>query len=686
MSVRSCKTYTIETPIEYSLLVLKELVLFNNFEIKKQNKSIDFHNVNESIQKVTSRNNDLESIIKEYYLLTNSKKPKNTVDLTEDILKRIDKYSKKIKRDIDTSLDIIKRVEDLSHDLERVTHDLSFLEPLKDIEEMLFMEFHLISVFIVKVSPEKQNELDTILEQNPDTDIVHTVKYSEEADLNIIVTPSTKEDEIRKSLQLTNFDVLVLHRNTEHASPHKVYEEFSLLQEQTKKELSDIVDRFIKINKDQIDLLETLIRINEIELESLHNLENIRIYESDINTTTTPEDNTLKNSDIKTDYSLNSIVTISGWMDEAQEKYLQKRLQNIAPQVELVPSSTLDESRTIIKNSFFIKPFEVVTKLMGNPSIREIDPTPYLAPFFILFFGFALGDAGYGLLMVLLATYVMFFKQNVTVAQKATFLLIMYCGLSTIFFGAITGSWFGITLEEGTNSLTDFLLSLKIVDVQASLLDLLIIILGVGLLQQFFGLILSMSVYIKQKDLSSALQKPGTWILLLSSIIFLIATGNVEALNDYQNIAQYILIAAIVLFMFGQGKDTKNIFLRPFIGLTKVFSITTYLSNTLSYARILALGLATSVIASVVNLIAFTFGNKETFIGIIIAILIILIGHVFNLAMNLLGTFINVARLQLVEFLPSFFEGQGDELQPVGSNLKLGHVSSKISSKQLKVI
>lgn len=145
------------------------------------------------------------------------------------------------------------------------------------------------------------------------------------------------------------------------------------------------------------------------------------------------------------------------------------------------------------------------------------------------------------------------------------------------------------------------------------------------------------------------------------------------------------MIVILILFAFGQGRGTKNIIFRPVKGIASLFNITSYLSNTLSYARLLALALATGVIASVVNLIAFMFGNSLPVIGPAITVLILLLGHGFNIGLNILGTFINVARLHLVEFFPRFFEAKGVQFVPKTHNLTYATFAQDVDALDLNL-
>lgn len=356
-----------------------------------------------------------------------------------------------------------------------------------------------------------------------------------------------------------------------------------------------------------------------------------------------------------------------GWIAPEDESEFVSLFSEQSSGVVLEKESpeNVEEARTILKNHPLVRPFEMITKLMGVPSSREIDPTPYFSPFFILFFGFALGDGGYGLIMLAIALYGLF-KLKLDEGMRGAMILLLLCSISTVFFGAITGSWFGANLDVVPGSFGALLRSIKLFDMQRSIILVLGGSIAIGFIHQIVGLFLEMAVYIKNRDYKTALASPGTWILLLLAITARIAAPALGASEQMITILQYVLYGSFGAFLIGQGINARPIFLIPLIGLAQLFNITGFVSNSLSYARLLALGLATGVIAGVINFLANLFGGTDSILGMITLVFVLLLGHTVNIGLNVLGTFINVLRLQLVEFFPRFFNAQGVELSPRG--------------------
>lgn len=360
-------------------------------------------------------------------------------------------------------------------------------------------------------------------------------------------------------------------------------------------------------------------------------------------------------------------VELHAWVDKEGYAVLSKLVDSIDQGAYLQKLSTAHRSdvRTKMSNNSLIKPFEIVTEFMGIPGSKELDPSPFLAFFFVVFFGFALGDAGYGFLILTGLLYYLFAKKPQGTIREGIKLMI-YCSISTIFFGAITGGWFGVDVNVVGGTLGETLRGMKQIDLQSSIILVLVLSLVAGFIQQLFGVFLELVTYFKNGDKIGGLSGPGTWILLLLTMVLVAVSGMSPALAFVKDIQAPLLIIVLVLFAFGQGRKQKNIFLRPLIGIGSIFNITSYLSNTLSYARLLALGLATGVIASVINLIASILGGTDSIFGIIVTVLILIIGHLFNIALNVLGTFVNIIRLQLVEFFPRFYQAQGVAIEPKG--------------------
>ncbi|MDD4606773.1 MAG: V-type ATP synthase subunit I [Patescibacteria group bacterium] len=358
---------------------------------------------------------------------------------------------------------------------------------------------------------------------------------------------------------------------------------------------------------------------------------------------------------------------LSAWIESRHVENLKKILNKISSETEIVKIE-LEKNETppvVLRNSNFVQPFESVTNIYGAPQSHEVDPTPYLAPFFIIFFGLCLSDAGYGIILALFSFLAM--KVLKTPKEKRGFFkLLIYGGVATFIMGAILGGWFGITLENLPASLEpirNFLLKIRIINPVEEPLKMLVVSLILGIIQVVVGIAVNLYWNLKNKDWDQSFDS-AIWLYFIFSILFWMLTkvGLIASLSQLATYLVYLGVAAVVLT---QGRRAKNIFLKIPQGILSLYDLVGYLSDVLSYSRILALGLATGIIAMVINLIAMLFKDMIPFIGWPIAILILIGGHIFNLAINALGSFIHSGRLQYVEFFPKFMEGGGRRFKPV---------------------
>lgn len=313
-----------------------------------------------------------------------------------------------------------------------------------------------------------------------------------------------------------------------------------------------------------------------------------------------------------------------------------------------------------LKNRRILRPFEVITEMYGMPHAREVDPTPLAAPFFALFFGFCITDAGYGIALVALSLFLMkYLKTGHKLLQ-----LIMIGGIMTIFMGAITGGWFGIEFpEEVTSPWMAVLVRMRQFEPLKDPMLMFMLALVLGFIQVTFGLIIEMIENFRSRDIMAAVFDQITWIVLLwSAVLFgLGKSGRIPA--EYVPSFKWAAVAAAVGIVGFTYRSTRNPGVRIAWGLYNLYGITGYLGDVLSYARLLALGLATGGIAMVINQMAVMVKGMPV-VGYPAMIFVLVAGHTMNIAVNTLGGFVHSARLQYVEFYPKFFEGGGRRFRP----------------------
>ena len=353
-------------------------------------------------------------------------------------------------------------------------------------------------------------------------------------------------------------------------------------------------------------------------------------------------------------------VTFKGWVKEKMLETLEFELSQITEQSVGIVRLAVAEDESIpveIENTSIVAPFEVITRMYGLPKTSELDPTPYLAVFFLVFFGFCLTDTLYGLLLAGVSLAVLQYMK-VPKAMKGFFILLAVCGVSTTVLGLIFGGYAGIPVEH----FPSFLQNLQVFDTTNSedILKIMTITFGLGFFQLWFGTLIGGFHALKSKQWVSAFCEYFSWsfafIALMASYM---ATGGGDVFH------QAVFAVAIFLSLCFSYK-TKNILLKFLVGpFMLIQELIAWGSNILSYARLFALGLATGVIAMVFNEIGMIISSMlPVYIGIPIMIFIILFGHTLNVAINILGAFIHSARLQFVEFFGKFLEGGGRQFRP----------------------
>lgn len=350
--------------------------------------------------------------------------------------------------------------------------------------------------------------------------------------------------------------------------------------------------------------------------------------------------------------STDSIFSLLAWVPEKSVKDLQQRILKItdAVYIDITDPDEDDDIPVLLSNSKLIEPFEIITELFSLPDPRGIDPNVFMAPFYFVFFGMMLSDAGYGLILSLATGYALW-KFKLAGQGKKFVGLFFLCGFSTIIWGAIFGGYFGDLFPIKP-------LWLNPLD---NPIAVLIVSFIIGVIQIYTGIMLAGYKNIREGKTLDALMDQGLWLVLLTGLFML-------ALPQTSAAGKIAAIVGAVGLILTQGRADKNIIKRLFSGVLSLYDITGYLSDILSYSRLLALGLTTGVVASVINTMARTMGNG--IIGYIIGALIIIGGHLFNLVINVLGAYVHSSRLQYVEFFGKFYDSGGRAFNPLRANTK----------------
>lgn len=337
---------------------------------------------------------------------------------------------------------------------------------------------------------------------------------------------------------------------------------------------------------------------------------------------------------------------MEGWIAEPDIESIRQAVLKKVPEAFIVigEAGEDDDVPMVVDNPKVVEPFELITDLYSPPGKNDIDPNIMVAPFFFIFFGMMISDAGYGLVLALLGSLALKKLKPEGMAKKL-FGLVVLGGVSTFFWGAMFGGWFGDLIKIPAvwmNPLEDPM-------------SLLVFSFILGIIQIYFGLGAAAYKNIKSGKVLDAVYDQGLWFVFLSGLIMFVYP-------PLAGTAKLLSLAGAVGLVLTQGRSKKNIIGKFTSGVLSLYGVTGYLSDVLSYSRILALGLATGVIGMVINTMAKMLGFN--IIGYVLMTVALIVGHVFNIAINALGAYVHSSRLQYVEFFSKFYEGGGRTFNP----------------------
>lgn len=357
-------------------------------------------------------------------------------------------------------------------------------------------------------------------------------------------------------------------------------------------------------------------------------------------------------------------LVIEGYVRAKDLHELESGLKEFT-EMELVAEdpSPGDDVPVLLENHPIIAPFEVITNIFGFPKYDEIDPTPFLAPFFWLFFGICLGDAVYGILLTI-GSWWFIKSQGLKYPADKLPRLLMYSGISTLLAGAATNSWMAdlVSVFLPGTAIERLLSRIALINPIEDPLTMMLVSFGFGIIHVWVGIGVKMLSSFRQGEYADGIWSSGSWLVFLPGLVLWVLS---KAGMIGGPIPFYIMVIGALMVMYGASRGQKNILLKPFSGLYGLYGIVSYFSDTLSYSRLLALGLASAIIGVVVNKISQLVSSMIPYVGWVMVPVILAGGHIFNLVINVLGSFIHAGRLQFVEFFTKFFEGGGTPFRPL---------------------
>lgn len=334
------------------------------------------------------------------------------------------------------------------------------------------------------------------------------------------------------------------------------------------------------------------------------------------------------------------------------------------------PATKEDNPPIKLHNNWFAKNFEVLTGMYGMPVYDEFDPTPVLGPFFMLFFAMCMGDAGYGIVLMLIALFMKLKMQGTSLGKM--YRLIGFLGGMTFFVGLFLGTFFGMSILEA--SWTPEWLKALCVDGWfpdgkiAGFPVQMVLAVAIGVLHICLAMIIKTINYTKRFGFSKTVSTWG-WTTLIVGGIIVIALGMTEVLSEVAFKWVIIALAAVSsLAIFVFNTPGRNPLVNIGSGLWDTYNMVTGLmGDVLSYIRLYALGLAGGMLGNAFNIMGtMILDIPVPGVNWVFCIVILIFGHVLNLAMSCLGAFVHPLRLTFVEYFKnSGYEGTGLKYNPL---------------------
>ena len=366
-----------------------------------------------------------------------------------------------------------------------------------------------------------------------------------------------------------------------------------------------------------------------------------------------------------------AIVMMDGWVPVENDVEVRKMLDESGVYYEIRPAEKEDNAPIKLKNGKISRLFEVLTKMYGMPDYGEFDPTPLFAPFYALFFGMCVGDAGYGLLLIVLGLYL---KKKLSKSMAGLMNLLITLGAATTIVGAVFNTFFGASLTD--LDLPQWMNSLVITGKWdgTSYDKTMVIALLVGMFHICFAMTVKAICSTARYGFKNSLSDWGWWLLVGGSVV--VATLNYLGVIDMEVSKMAFIgiggVAAIGIYLLNNIR--RNVFANIGAGLWDTYNMATGLmGDLLSYLRLYALGLAGGMLGGVFNTLGmqlrdsmgdFLFGIP----GWICFGLIFVAGHGLNIALSCLSGYVHSIRLTFVEYFKnSGYDGKGVEYKPFSS-------------------
>ncbi len=629
-------------PKEYLEKTSNTLYRLNGLHIEDYREEDEYFKIGEPLEKASKFSKLLVSVrsILSYAGVKDGYEPERIFSVSE-LDREVDVKVKELEEIINAKVSRIKEIEER---LRKIGEERRALIPLKSlgIPPNLLTGYRNIEVFTGFV---KSNPFERIVEVTKDFELLIS-EYDDEFVVAVFVKKESAEDVFRVLQEFAFREISVPEIDVDYDERLNQLESEEI---KLKEELSGLRKEIKRYEQENLDLLLALEEHLSIELEK-------------------------SELPLRVATSKYAFVIV-GYVPEEMLETFQKVVKNETSGKVVVLKINDREFNppTALKNPALAKPFELLTKSYAVPKYSEIDPTVIMSIFFPIFFGFMLGDIGYGIVILALGLWLS--TKFKTEGWQALLKVLNYSAISTVVFGFVYGEFFGFELfghetvfaklfgHESAIALT--FAEIPHVNRLEKAPAILVLTIAIGVFHMAMAYIFGIRNVAKEHGWKHAIEEKFNWLMALISIA-LIITGfilnNMAGKTAFE--LNYAYIAAVpflilwaVLTIIGEGA----MFLIEYL---------TLLSNTISYARLLAVGLASVGFAIAFNYMAFEMLWPSGPIGILAAILVFLVGHIINILLGILDPGLQSLRLHYVEFFVKFFEGGGRLYSPFGRRRK----------------
>ena len=376
------------------------------------------------------------------------------------------------------------------------------------------------------------------------------------------------------------------------------------------------------------------------------------------------------------------VFVLEGFYPAESEEKVASALESVTDKIVLRFYEIADDefAPTLVRNNKFTQPFESVTNSYSVPDYHEVDPNPVMSVFYFIIFGLMVADIGYGAVLLALGIFATFAIKQKT-GLKVMLQMFGICGVSAMVVGALFGSVFGYTFWDKIFADPAHPLHSGIIPNPADYpMVMMILSLLFGVVHLAAGIACNMAVKIKHKQYLSAWLADFPWIIVFLGFVLAIfnLALDMAAYEPYNalrlpdivsQIALYVCLAALAVALVCAGLGTKGFLGKVIKSFGSAYGIINYFSDIMSYIRVFGLMLSSAIMASVVNQLGAMVSGNGGF-GYVLAALVLVFAHIFNLAMGVLSVYIHNGRLQYVEFFGKFYTGDGQLFVPFGSDAK----------------